>query len=199
MNSLGARLRGNKLLGSVWTSASNSEQRSSVTSHIQKSPDNIFSENDENREFVPQSSSTLTADISRTKTNFSKIPSKPFSGLQNLAIEVNLSRRFSWPLTWEFFSKHSFSPIWTLMTYLFPYRVSSGFWKLITSVFRKLPSYRFWVQAKNDNAVIGISFKNFSFEFKIYLPYISNNLLNGDNLQVDSPIIRKFSSYLFYV
>ena len=66
--------------------------------HIQKSPDNIFSENDENREFVPQSSSTLTADISRTKTNFSKIPSKPFSGLQNLAIEVNLSRRFSWPL-----------------------------------------------------------------------------------------------------
>ena len=66
--------------------------------HIQKSPDNIFSENDENREFVPQSSSTLTADISRTKTNFSKIPSKPFSGLQSLAIEVNLSRRFSWPL-----------------------------------------------------------------------------------------------------
>ena len=69
--------------------------------HRQKSPDNIFSENDENREFVPQSSSTLTADISRTKTNFSKIPSKPFSGLQNLAIEVNLSRRFSWPLKSE--------------------------------------------------------------------------------------------------
>ena len=49
-----------------------------------------FSENDRNREFVPQSSSTLTADISRTKTNFfrrkkeEKIPSKPFSGLQNL-------------------------------------------------------------------------------------------------------------------
>ena len=36
--------------------------------------------------------------ISKTKTNFSKIPSKLFSGLQNLVIEVNLSRRFSWPL-----------------------------------------------------------------------------------------------------
>ena len=31
---------------------------------------------------------------SRTKTNFSKILSKPFSGLQNLAMEVNLSQRF---------------------------------------------------------------------------------------------------------
>ena len=38
------------------------------------------------------------AHISKTKTNFSKIPSKLFSGLQNLVIEVNLSRRFSWPL-----------------------------------------------------------------------------------------------------
>ena len=38
------------------------------------------------------------AHISKTKTNFSEIPSKPFSGLQNLAIEVNLSRRFIWPL-----------------------------------------------------------------------------------------------------
>ena len=28
------------------------------------------------------------------KTNFSKILSKPFSGLQNLAVEVNLSQRF---------------------------------------------------------------------------------------------------------
>ena len=36
-----------------------------------------------------------TARISKTKTNFSKIPSKLFSGLQNLVIEVNLSRRFS--------------------------------------------------------------------------------------------------------
>ena len=34
-----------------------------------------------------------TDHISRTKTNFSKIPSKLFSGLQNLAIEVNVSRR----------------------------------------------------------------------------------------------------------
>ena len=40
-----------------------------------------------------------TAHISKTKTNFSKIPSKLFSGLQNLVIEINLSRRFSWPLT----------------------------------------------------------------------------------------------------
>ena len=39
-----------------------------------------------------------TAHISKTKTNFSKIPSKLFSGLQNLVIEINLSRRFSWPL-----------------------------------------------------------------------------------------------------
>ena len=36
-----------------------------------------------------------TAPISKTKTNFSKIPSKLFSGLQNLVIEINLSRRFS--------------------------------------------------------------------------------------------------------
>ena len=40
-----------------------------------------------------------TAHFSKTKTNFSKIPSKLFSGLQNLVIEINLSRRFSWPLT----------------------------------------------------------------------------------------------------
>ena len=45
-----------------------------------------------------------TAHISKTKTNFSKIPSKLFSGLQNLVIEINLSRRFSWPLI-------SFSPV----------------------------------------------------------------------------------------
>ena len=38
------------------------------------------------------------AHISKTKTNFSQIPSKLFSGLQNLVIEVNLSRRFSLPL-----------------------------------------------------------------------------------------------------
>ena len=36
-----------------------------------------------------------TAHISKTKTNFSNIPSKLFSGLQNLVIEINLSRRFS--------------------------------------------------------------------------------------------------------
>ena len=35
-------------------------------------PTIFFSENDKNREFFPQSSSTLRADISRTKTNFSK-------------------------------------------------------------------------------------------------------------------------------
>ena len=35
MNSLGARLRGNKLLGSVWASAFHSEKRSSVTSHTE--------------------------------------------------------------------------------------------------------------------------------------------------------------------
>ena len=40
-----------------------------------------------------------TAHISKTKTNFSKIPSKTVSGLHNLGIEINLSRRFSWPLT----------------------------------------------------------------------------------------------------
>ena len=39
-----------------------------------------------------------TAHISKTKTNFSKIHSKLFSGLQNIVIEINLSRRFSWPL-----------------------------------------------------------------------------------------------------
>ena len=39
------------------------------------------------------------AHISKTKTNFSKIPSKLFSGLQNLVIEANLSQRFSWPLS----------------------------------------------------------------------------------------------------
>ena len=39
-----------------------------------------------------------TAHISKAKTNFSKIPSKLFSGLQNLVIEINLSRHFSWPL-----------------------------------------------------------------------------------------------------
>ena len=39
-----------------------------------------------------------TSHFSKTKTNFSKIPSKLFSGLQNLVIEINLSRRFSWPL-----------------------------------------------------------------------------------------------------
>ena len=35
INYLGARLRGNKLLGSVWTSASHLEQRSSVTSQTE--------------------------------------------------------------------------------------------------------------------------------------------------------------------
>ena len=49
-----------------------------------------FSENDGNREFALQSSSTLIADFSRTKTNFSKNFSKPFSRLQNLAIKVKL-------------------------------------------------------------------------------------------------------------
>ena len=57
-----------------------------------------------------------TAHISKTKTNFSKLPSKLFSGLQNLTIEVNLSRRFSWPsnqfhlqsviLSWHHFLKY---------------------------------------------------------------------------------------------
>ena len=40
-----------------------------------------------------------TAHISKTKTNFSKIPSQLFLGLQNLVIEINLSRHFSWPLS----------------------------------------------------------------------------------------------------
>ena len=48
-------------------------------------------------ENLPPTSSTLTADIWRTKTNFSKILSKPFSGLQNLAIEVNLSQHWAIP------------------------------------------------------------------------------------------------------
>ena len=69
-------------------------QRSSVTLQAEIARQ-YFSENGGNREFVPESSSNLTADISRTKTIFSKIPSGSFSGLQNLAIEVNLSQRFS--------------------------------------------------------------------------------------------------------
>ena len=59
--------------------------------HLNVTVRQYFSENDDNREFVPQSSSTLTDDISRTKANFSKIPCKPFSGLRNLAIEVKTS------------------------------------------------------------------------------------------------------------
>ena len=86
------------------------------------------------------------------------------------------------------------------MTYLFPHQLSCVFfWKLITSVFRKLPSYRFWISAKTMTRNSEFPSKNLSFEFKIYLPYISHNLLNGDNLQVDSPIIRKILSYPFYV
>ena len=59
---------------------------SSVTSQTEIARQ-YCSENDLNREFVPQSSSS--------ENDFFKILSKPFSGLQNLAIEVNLSQRFS--------------------------------------------------------------------------------------------------------
>ena len=54
-----------------------------------------------------------TTHISKTKTNFSKIPSKLFSGLQNLVIEINLSRRFSWPLSFRF-SIRRIASIWAL-------------------------------------------------------------------------------------
>ena len=45
-----------------------------------------------------ESAKTKLSTVHISRTNFSKIPSKPFSGLQNLAMEVNLSRRFSWLL-----------------------------------------------------------------------------------------------------
>ena len=79
------------------------------------------------------------------------------------------------------------------MTYLFPHRVSGVF----LEVFRKLPSYRFWISAKTITRNSEFPSENFSFEYKIYVPYIFHNLLNGDNLQVDSPIIRKIPSYPF--
>ena len=53
-----------------------------------------------------------TAHISKTKTNFSKIPSKLFSGLQNLVIEINLSRRSSWPLSYIKILKNSIHSEW---------------------------------------------------------------------------------------
>ena len=42
----------------------------------------------------PTGSLNLTVDICKIKTNFSKIPLKTFSGLENLAIEVNSSQHF---------------------------------------------------------------------------------------------------------
>ena len=53
------------------------------------------------------------------------------------------------------------------------------------------------LKKNNDNSES--PFKNFSFEFKIRLPYTFHNLLNGDNLQADNPRIRKIPSYPFHV
>ena len=47
---------------------------------------------------IPVKTKIPTAHISKTKTSFSKIPSKLFLGLQNVAIEVNLFQRFISPL-----------------------------------------------------------------------------------------------------
>ena len=43
------------------------------------------------------------------------------------------------------------------------------------------------------------SFKILAFVLKICLRYFFHNFMNGDNLEVDSPIIRKILSYCFYV
>ena len=36
-----------------------------------------------------------------------------------------------------------------------------------------------------------------SFKFRICLQYLFHSLLNGDNLQVDSPVIRKIRGIVF--
>ena len=74
--------------------------------------------------------------------------------------------------------------------------MSSGFRKLITSVFRKLDFSEYRLKKKHDNSESPL--KNFSFESEICLPDTFHNLLNGDNLQADNPIIRKIPSYPFY-
>ena len=57
----------------------------------------------------------------------------------------------------------------------------------------------FGYRPKNDNSELGISFKILFLEFGIRFRQIFYNLLNGDNLEVDKPIIRKVPSYRFYV
>ena len=47
----------------------------------------------------PRQLMTLKADVSKTRRDFSKITSKWFFEGQILSIEINLSKRCSWPLT----------------------------------------------------------------------------------------------------
>ena len=64
------------------------------------------------------------------------------------------------------------------MIYLFPHRVSGVF----LEVFRKLPSYRFWISAKTITRNSEFPSENFSFEYKIYVPYIFHNFQKNSEL-----------------